>query len=60
MVIVTGFVPWFIDLIGGNSIICISFIEIYDKLIFILIVFLILHIIKRAKWFATGYVKLKR
>jgi len=54
----TGFIPWFIDLSGGNNIIRMLFIEIHHKLTLILIVFLILHFVKRAKWFATTYAKL--
>ena len=60
LVAVTGLVPWFIDLSGSTSIFRLLFIEIHDKLTFILIGFLILHIVKRAKWFATANAKLKR
>ena len=59
LVAITGFIPWFIDLSGGSSIIRKLFIEIHDKLTFILIIFLVLHFVKRAKWFATTYIKLK-
>jgi hypothetical protein len=57
---VTGIIPWFIDLSGGSSITRKRFIEIHDKLALILIVFLVLHFVKRAKWFATTYIRLKR
>jgi len=60
LVAVTGLIPWFIDLLGGNSIFRMLFIEIHDKLTLILIVFFALHIIKRANWFAAAYAKLKR
>ena len=60
LVAVTGFVPWFINLSGGNIIIRMFFIETHDKLTFILIFFLILHFAKRAKWFAAAYTKLKK
>jgi hypothetical protein len=60
LVAVTGLISWFIDLSGGNSIFRMLFIEIHDKLTLILIVFLVLHFIKRAKWFAAAYAKLKR
>jgi hypothetical protein len=33
-------------------------IEIHDKITLILIVFLILHIIKRLKWFSSAFGKL--
>jgi NAD-dependent dihydropyrimidine dehydrogenase PreA subunit len=59
LVAVTGLVPWFIDLSGGTSVIRMLFIEIHDKLTFVLIVFLFLHFVKRAKWYASAYAKLK-
>jgi 2-oxoglutarate ferredoxin oxidoreductase subunit delta len=58
LVAATGLTPWFIDLSSGNSIIRMLFIEIHDKLTLILIVFLILHFIKRVRWFAAAYAKL--
>jgi ferredoxin len=56
----TGFVPWIIDLSGGTSIFRMLFIEIHDKITLILIVFFVLHFIKRAGWFSKAYAKLKR
>jgi NAD-dependent dihydropyrimidine dehydrogenase PreA subunit len=58
LVAATGFIPWFIDLSEGNSIIRRLFIEIHDKLTLIFIVFLILHFVKRARWFGNAYAKL--
>jgi len=58
-VAITGFIPWFIYLSGSVSSLRIVFIEIHDKLALVLIIFLILHIVKRAKWFVTSYKKLK-
>jgi len=60
LVAVTGLIPWFIDLSGSTSILRMLFIEIHDKITFILIVFFILHFVKRAKWYATAYKKLNR
>jgi 2-oxoglutarate ferredoxin oxidoreductase subunit delta len=60
LVAVTGFVSWIIDLSGSTSIFRMLFIEIHDKLTFVLIVFFVLHFIKRAKWFSAAYAKLKR
>ena len=54
----TGFIPWFIDLFSDNSITRTLFIEIHDKFALVLIVFLILHIIKRAKWYTAAYARL--
>lgn len=57
---VTGFIPWLLDSLGSTSIFRMFFIEIHDKITLVLIVFFILHFIKRAKWIRTTYVKLKR
>ena len=58
LVAVTGLVPWFIDLSGGPGTLRMLFIEIHDKITLILIVFLILHIIKRLKWFGSTFEKM--
>jgi len=60
LVAITGFVPWFVDLSGGKSLVRLLFIEIHDKLTFVLIVFLVLHLVKRARWFAATYEKLEK
>jgi hypothetical protein len=60
LVAVTGLVPWFIDLLGGTGILRMLFIEIHDKITLILIVFLIIHFVRRVKWFYNAYAKLKR
>jgi hypothetical protein len=60
LVAATGLVPWFIDLSGSTSILRLLFIEIHDKIALILLVYLILHFIKRKKWFNTTYVNLKQ
>ncbi len=57
---VTGLVPWFIDLSGSTSILRLIFIEIHDKLTFILIIYLVLHVVKRNGWYQTTYSKLNR
>jgi len=51
LVAITGFVPWLIDFLKGDEMLRKVFIEIHDKLAIILSVYLILHIIKRLKWF---------
>lgn len=58
LVAVTGFIPWFIDLSGSTSIFRMLFIEIHDKITFVLIVFFVLHIIKRIKWYSNTYKKI--
>jgi len=56
----TGLIPWFIDLLGISSAFRILFIEIHDKLALVLVIYLILHVLKRSKWFVTACSKLKR
>ena len=55
----TGIIPWMIDLLGSTNVYRFVFVEIHDKLALLLVVFLILHIIKRKNWFDTAYSKLK-
>jgi len=59
-VAITGFIPWFIDLSGNSITVRIFFIEIHDKLALLLIVLLILHIVKRLKWFFRTHQKPKK
>jgi hypothetical protein len=56
----TGLIPWFIDLSGSKSVWRFILIEIHDKLTLVLIIFLILHFIKRSKWFKDTYSRLKQ
>lgn len=56
---ITGLTPWFIDLLKGDEIHRKVFIEIHDKLAIILSIYLILHIIKRLKWYFTTFNKIK-
>lgn len=59
LVAVTGFVPWFIDLSGRNSMLRLILIELHDKLALVLVIYLTLHIVRRYKWFISTYTKLK-
>lgn len=60
VVAITGLIPWFIDLLKGDEIQRKAFIEIHDKLTIILTIYLILHILKRWKWFFTTFEKIKK
>ncbi len=55
----TGYVPWLIHLTGGTGNIHEIFVEIHDKIAIILFVYLILHVIKRLKWYMTTFDKLR-
>jgi magnesium-transporting ATPase (P-type) len=59
LVALTGLIPWFIDLSGSISLLRMLFIELHDKLALVLIIFLILHLVKRTKWYMLTYKKLK-
>lgn len=55
----TGFIPWFLQL-GDDTDFTRKFIlEIHDKTGLILIIFLVLHLTKRFKWFKSNYARLK-
>jgi hypothetical protein len=60
VVAITGLTPWFIDLLNGDEMQRKIFIEIHDKFALILAIYLILHIIKRLKWFFTTFEKIKK
>jgi hypothetical protein len=53
----TGLIPWYIDLSGTKSELRFVLIEIHDKLTLVLIIFLVLHFVKRSKWYRLVYKK---
>lgn len=59
LVAITGLIPWFIDLLKEDEMQRKAFIEIHDKLAIILAIYLILHVIRRMKWFFTTFDKRK-
>jgi Pyruvate/2-oxoacid:ferredoxin oxidoreductase delta subunit len=60
LVAVTGLIPWLIDLSDSSSGLRLVFIEIHDKLALVLVIYLILHICKRIKWFVNTYANIKK
>lgn len=60
LVAITGLIPWFISLLKGDEMQRKIFIEIHDKIALILAGYLILHIIKRLRWFFTNFEKMKK
>ena len=60
IVAITGYIPWFINLGGGDEITRKLFIEIHDKLAILLSVVLIIHVIKRLKWYFTSFGKINK
>jgi len=60
LVALTGFLPWLITLADGDGPLRKVFIEIHDKISLIFLVYLILHISSRSRWFITTIDKLKK
>ncbi len=55
----TGFIPWYIDLSGNSESSRHIFIEIHDKFTLFLIIYFILHVIRKIKWFSFTFKKFK-
>lgn len=55
LVAITGLIPWFVDLSNGDEGLRKAFIEVHDKLTIILTIYLLFHIVKRLKWYYTGF-----
>jgi hypothetical protein len=60
LVAITGYISWFIKLSGGTELSRKFFIEIHDKITLVLLVYLILHVRKRFKWYFTTFKKVKK
>jgi hypothetical protein len=60
LVAVTGYISWFIKLSGGSDLDRRFFMEIHDKITWVLLVYLIFHVTKRFKWFFTCFEKVKK
>jgi len=58
LVALTGFIPWVIDGLEGSQLMRKAFMEIHDKLAIVLSVYLILHVVKRLKWFSLAFGKI--
>jgi hypothetical protein len=58
LVAITGFLPWFIHLAKGVEVLRKTFIEVHDKLAIVLVIYLILHVIKRRRWYLSIFKKL--
>jgi hypothetical protein len=56
---ITGYIAWLIQLTGSQDITRKAIIEIHDKIVIILFVYLILHVTKRLKWFINSFYKLR-
>lgn len=50
---ISGFIPWIIDLMNVSQPLRKTFIEVHDKLALVLVIYLILHVAKRLKWYVS-------
>ena len=57
--LLSGFTPWLLQLSNSNYLLHRFLLEIHDKTGILLIVFLVLHVIKRINWFKSTYAKIK-
>ena len=60
LVAITGYISWFIKLSGGPDLSRKFFMEIHDKITYVLFVYLIFHVTKRFKWYFTAFEKIRR
>jgi Domain of unknown function (DUF4405) len=58
-VAITGYLSWFIKLSGGSDWSPKFFIEIHDKITWVLFLYLILHVSKKFKWFLITFERVK-
>lgn len=58
LVAITGYVPWLAGLAGASDAIRRGFVEVHDKLSFVLFGCLSLHVAKRFEWFIHAFKKL--
>lgn len=56
---ISGFIAWIIDFMNASQSIRNTFIEIHDKVALVLVVYLILHVIKRLRWYVSTLNKIK-
>ncbi len=60
LVAITGYISWLIKLSGGPDLTRKFYIEIHDKITWVLLVYLIFHITKRFKWYFKTYGMVKK
>lgn len=54
----SGLIPWLVDLLADGKKARLGLIEIHDKLALVLIIYLVLHVARRLKWFRSAFLKL--
>jgi predicted neutral ceramidase superfamily lipid hydrolase len=57
---VTGYIPWLVKLLGGSDWTRRIFIEVHDKITFLLFACLIIHVTKSFRWFINAVEKVKK
>ena len=56
---VTGYIPWSIKILGGSDWTRKIFIEVHDKITFLLFVCLVIQVTKSFRWFVAALAKVK-
>ncbi len=57
---VTGYIPWLMKLLGGLDPTRKIFVEVHDKITFLLFAYLVIHVTKNFRWFVNAFAKVKR
>lgn len=60
IVAITGYIPWLMKLAGGSDVIAKIFIEVHDKITFVLFAYLIVHVTQRNRWFIASFEKTRK
>jgi len=60
MMAVTGYISWWITLADGSDAARKIFVEVHDKLAFVLFACLIFHVAKSFRWFIASFEKMKK
>lgn len=59
LVAISGYIPWILDLTGRSELIRKFFIEIHDKITILLFFLIIVHFIKKFRYYITSFKKIR-
>lgn len=60
LVTLTGFIPWFIDILSDEHKLSFILIEIHDKIGLVFVFYVLLHILNRLNWFIASCNKIRK
>lgn len=60
IVAIIGLIPWMIDINHGDQNLRKAIIEVHDKIAIVLFIYLILHVVKRFKWYLIAFKRLQK